>query len=458
MPTRARAVAATVIAAGIAAAAPAVAVATAPGWSTPHTASATTDGSYAAGASGGVQLFGTGGAPTRTAQIRAIKQDATQGTAVGIDAGAPGFDIEDVSINDSGQLIGAWSIDTEGISTNVNIGAALGARTSLPRTATVLPSGALIAEVQTAVDTNGTGVVAWIQSTPAGQSVQAATLQQGQAPIIAQLIVYPSTLEVLNLDVGFDGSHHPVVTWSSGPETAAGPGSIGVARGNGQGGFAPAAETQIDTTLLSNLQTFVTSSGGLLALWTTPPLGAIGTTASTPVNVRFSQAGPTGPWSAAQTVISGVTSGALPSFAANASGRAAVLFPLATSGGTTLRAVLRTAAGTWGSARPLGPSGARRIGRVSVGVDSTGRVVALWDDGSAGASVPTRVLAARSSSGSNPLNTYNQVAERKGDQRCNTPSLALASTGDGLGSWVCSTSSSGPVTGPRLARLTAPGG
>ena len=29
----------------------------------------------------------------------------------------------------------------------------------------------------------------------------------GQAPVIAQLIVYPGTLEVLNLDVGFDGSH-----------------------------------------------------------------------------------------------------------------------------------------------------------------------------------------------------------------------------------------------------------
>ena len=89
----------------IAAAAPAVAGATAPGWSTPHTASATTDGSYAAGANGqGVQLFGTGGAPTRTAQMRAIKQDATQGTAVGVNSGAPGFDLEDVSINDTGQL------------------------------------------------------------------------------------------------------------------------------------------------------------------------------------------------------------------------------------------------------------------------------------------------------------------------------------------------------------------
>ena len=174
------------------------------------------------------------------------------------------------------------------------------------------------------------------------------------------------------------------MTWSVGPDNAPGPGSIGVARGNGQGGFAPAVETQVDTTLLNNLQTFVTTDGGLLALWATGGPGTIGTTASTPVSVRFSQAGATGPWSAAQTVITGATGGALPSFAANASGRAAVLFPLATSGGTTLRSVLRTTAGTWGSARLLGPSGAREIGRIDVGVDSTGRVVALWDDASGG--------------------------------------------------------------------------
>jgi hypothetical protein len=134
-----------------------------------------------------------------------------------------------------------------------------------------------------------------------------------------------------------------------GPDNAPGPGSIGVARGNGQGGFAPGVETQVDTTLLDNLQTFVTTDGGLLALWASGGPGNIGTTASTPVGVRFSQAGATGPWSAAQTVITGATGGALPSFAANASGRAAVLFPLATSGGTTLRSVLRTSAGTWGA-------------------------------------------------------------------------------------------------------------
>jgi hypothetical protein len=453
MPTRARAVAAAVIAAAAVAAAPSVAHATAPGWSTPHTASALTDGSYAAGANGqGAQLFGTGGAPTRTAQMRAIKQDATQGTAVGVNAGAPGFDLEDLSVNDSGNLIGAWSIDTEGISTNVNIGVGLGSRTSLPRTATVLPSGALIAELQTAIDTNGTGVVAWIQSTPAGQSVQAATLQPGQAPIIAQLIVYPASLEVLNLSVGFDGSHHPVVTWSSAPETAPGPGTIGVARGNGQGAFAPAVQTQIDTAALAGLQTFVTSDGGLLAFWYTPGFGS----GTGPQTVRFSQAGATGPFSAPQTLVTGVASG-LPTFAANASGRAAVLFPLTSGNGTSLRVILRTSGGTWGGVRPIGPSGARRIGATGVGVDATGRVVALWDDAPASSNTPVRVLAARSSSGSNPLNTYNQVAQRKGDQRCNTPKLVVSSSGDGLGSWACSTSSSGPVTGPRLARLTAPG-
>jgi hypothetical protein len=69
---------------------------------------------------------------------------------------------------------------------------------------------------------------------------------------------------------------------------------------------------------------------------------------------------------------------------------------------------------------------------------------------------PTRIPAARSSSSSNPLNTYNQVTQRSSDRRCQSPALALASSGDGFGSWLCSTSSSGTISGPRLARLTAP--
>ena len=87
-------------------------------------------------------------------------------------------------------------------------------------------------------------------------------------------------------------------------------------------------------------------------------------------------------------------------------------------------------------------------------MDGRGRVVALWGDSSS--STAPRILAARSSSSTNPLNTYNQVSQRSGDRRCTNPTLVLSSSGDGLGSWFCSTSSSGSTTGPRLARLTAP--
>ena len=66
-------------------------------------------------------------------------------------------------------------------------------------------------------------------------------------------------------------------------------------------------------------------------------------------------------------------------------------------------------------------------------------------------------ITQRGSSSSNPLNTYNQVAQRSGDRRCSGSNLALASTGDGLGWWSCTASGTGPATSPRLARLTAPG-
>ena len=111
----------------------------------------------------GVQLFGTGGAPTRD---RADPRDQA-----GRDAGngrrrerrrprlRPRGRVDQrlrPARRPRGRSTRRASRPTS------NIGAALGARTSLPRTATVLPSGALIAEVQTAVDTNGNGVVAWI--------------------------------------------------------------------------------------------------------------------------------------------------------------------------------------------------------------------------------------------------------------------------------------------------------
>jgi len=170
--------------------------------------------------------------------------------------------------------------------------------------------------------------------------------------------------------------------------------------------------------------------------------------------VRYSQAAAGGAFAPPRTLIGSPSGSGRPAYAANAAGRAAVLFPVASGSGSSLRAILRNSSGTWGSARQVGPSGARKIGLPSVGVDGRGRVVALWSDSSS--STAPRILAARSSSSTNPLNTYNQVSQRSGDRRCTNPTLALSTTGDGLGSWVCSTASSGSITGPRLARLTAP--
>jgi hypothetical protein len=429
--------------------------AAAPGWSTPHTASSVTTGTYATGANAqGVQLFANGGVQQRTGQLRAIKKDATQGTAVGVNSGGPGFDLFGLSVNDDGQLIASWTMDLEN-ATPVNVAAALGSRTALPRAAAVFPSGGLVGDLASAIADNGQAVVAWAQtpiSTTVGfpTTIVAATLRSGQAPIVTTLATRAGA-SISNLGVGFDGSDRPVVTWNVTQNPNGGPGIIGVARGNGSGVFAPAVETTVDPTQqLLDLQTFVTDDGGLQLYWVNGGVGA------TPLVIRYSQANAAGAFTAARTLINGGTSPGRPSYAVNGAGRAAVLLPITSGSGTSLRVLLRTAAGNWGQARLLGPSGARKIVNTSVGVDGSGRVVALWDDAGASASQPNRVLAARSSSSSNPLNTYNQVAQRSGDRRCANPALALGSSGDGFGSWQCSTSSSGPISGPRLARLTAP--
>jgi hypothetical protein len=160
--------------------------ASAPGWSTPHTVTPYRVGTYAAGANGqAVQLFGNGAVQTMTAQIRAIKSDATQGSAVGINAGAAGFDLPRVSVNANGRLVAAWTLDTEGTAP-IGLAATLGSRSSLPKTATVLQTdGQSVSDVATAVDAAGNGVVAWVQSpqgAPGPMTVKAATLRSGQAP------------------------------------------------------------------------------------------------------------------------------------------------------------------------------------------------------------------------------------------------------------------------------------
>jgi hypothetical protein len=426
--------------------------AAAPGWSIPHTASTVTTGTYASGPNGqGVQLFANGGVQQRTGQLRAVKTDATQGTAVGVNAGGPGFDLFDLDVNDNGRLIATWTKDLE-TATPVGVAAALGSRSSLPRTATVFATGALVSDLASAITDNGTAVVVWAES-PIGATVAsatavvAATLRSEQAPIVTTVATRTGAL-IDDLGVGFDSNGRAIVTWNVTQNENGGPGIIGVARATAPGTFAPAAETTVDPAQqLLDLETFVTGDGGLLLFWQNGTLG------QTPIAVRYSQSNPAGVFAAPRTLISGNTKGT-PTFAANAAGRAVVMFPLASGSGTTLRVMLRASSGTWGSARLLGPSGARTIRGLGVGVDGRGRVVALWDDASS--STPTRILAARSSSSTNPLNTYNQVTQRSNDRRCQTPALALSSSGDGFGSWLCSTSSTGSVTGPRLARLTTP--
>jgi hypothetical protein len=419
--------------------------ASAPGWSTPHTETPYRFGTFAAGPNGqAVQMFGNGAIQTMTPQFRAIKSDATEGTAVGVN-GAPGFDLPEVSVNANGRLVAAWALDTQGTGP-IGLAATLGSRSSLPRTATVLPTdGQGVADVATAIDAAGNGVVAWVQSSQSGvaTTVKAATLRPGQAPQVATINTRPD-MYLGDLSVGIDGAGRPTVTWSV--SATGGPALlIGVARGDGAGAFAPAFEQQLGTPN-GSYTTFVTGDGGLLAFW-------VEGTGSSGLHVKTSQAAPGAGFVGVQALTGGKSVRGEVRFAANASGRAALLFPLASGGGTTLKVQLRTASGTWGTPRTVGPSG-RYVTDTNIGVDAKGRVVALWDDGSASSKSTTRVLAARSSSSTDPLGSYNQVSQRSSDKRCNAPVLFLSTSGDGLGLWQCSTSSSGSTFSPRLARLT----
>jgi hypothetical protein len=420
--------------------------ASAPGWSTPHTADGVAVGIYGAGPNGqSVQLFGaSGAAQTRTAQIRAIKSDATQGTAVGIDAaGRPGFQDPAIAVNPGGALVAAWTLDTLQAGP-IGLAAALGARTALPRTATVLPTQGSTAALADAIAPDGTGVVAWTEAgTP--NAVKAATLRRGQAPQVAVLATTTAALPG-NLSLGLDAGGRPTVTWTM--TTASGT-AIDVARGDATGGFAPAAEQPLTTAPVAGAQTFVLSDGALLATWSEGVLPG-------PVTLRTAGA-PAGGAFGGPRLLATAVAGPQPSVAAAPSGRAAVLYAVRSGSGVSLRTILRTASGTWGTAHAAGPSG-RNVTRINAGVDGQGRVVILWDDGSASSSTPTRILAARSSSSSDPPGTYHQLPQRSGDGRCDVPTLILSSSGDGLGAWLCTGTgaSSGQSGRPRLARLTKP--
>jgi hypothetical protein len=423
--------------------------ASAPGWSTPHTVTPYRFGTYAAGPNGqAVQIFGNGAVQTMTAQMRAIKSDATEGKSVGVNAGVPGFGGAQVSVNANGRLVAAWPLDTQGTSP-IGLAAALGSRSSLPKTAAVLPTdGQSVSAVASAIDAAGNGVVAWIQAPSTGPtSIKAATLRPGQPPQVA-LLATRADAAVYYISLGLDSAGRPTVTWSVNPNGGTAT-LIGVARGDGTGAFAPAFEQQLGTSSIATLQTFVTGNGGLLAFW------AEEAASGAPQTIKTAQAAPGGTFAAAQTLAGGQPGVGLNGFAVNASGRAAVLYTLGSGGATSLKLQLRTTSGTWGSSRTLGASG-RYLAGGDVGVDAKGRVVVLWADGSSSSKGATRVLSARSSSSSDPPSSYNQVSQRSGDKRCNDPNLFLSTSGDGLGLWQCSTSSSGSSFSPRLARLTKP--
>ena len=434
------------LAAGLLAFTASAAEASAPGWSTPQAISTYAVGVFGAGPNGqGVQLFANGAAQTRTAQMRGIQKDASQGGAKPIDAGRPGFDAPSVSVNATGQLVSAWTLDTQQPGP-IGLAAALGTRANLPRTASVLPTTGSVGDLATAITDGDIALVAWIEFSSGPPVVKAATLRPGQAPQNVVLTTRANAT-LTNVSAGFDSASKPIVTWAVDPITAGTPPVIGIARGDGLGGFAPAVENAVATGALNNLKTFTTVNGSLIALWSDGVVGA-----GKPIQVKTAEALPGASLGGTQTLTSG-TQGAAPAFGANASGRAGVILPSASGSDTKLRVVLRSATGTWGTARTVGASG-RYVAHADIGVDAKSRVVALWDDGASKSSGPTRILAARSGSSTDPLGSYHQLSQRSNDKRCSGATLIVSTSGDGLGRWDCSTKSSGSINGPRLARLT----
>ncbi|WP_272477523.1 hypothetical protein [Baekduia alba] len=435
-----------------AAALPGAASASAPGWSTPHTASVVPVGVYAAGPNGqGVQLFGSSGASqARIAQMRAIKADATQGGVVPVDAGGrPGFDEPAVAVNAGGRLVAAWNLDTLQAGP-FGLAAALGARTALPRTATVLPTVGSADAVAAAITPDGTGIVTWVEdfaTTATPSTVRAATLRAGQPPQVVTLATPAAGTVLLNLAVAVDANARPVVTWTG--STPAGT-TLDVARGDGAGGFAAPVEQPLTTTQDPHVTTVVQASGALTVVWSdggaTAPAG--------PLTVRTADLAAGSATLGAPRTLATTAPGWLPSVAGALNGRVAVFYAVGSGGktGVSLRITLRSTSGGWGSAHAVGPSGSRSVRNMGAGVDASGRAVILWDDGSA-SSTPSRILAARSSSSSDPPGTYHQLPQRSGDARCATPTLILSTSGDGLGAWQCNATST-KAGQPRLARLT----
>ena len=190
--------------------------ASAPGWSTPHTVTPYRIGTYAAGANGQAR------AAVRQRR-RADDDRADSRHQVRRDAGLGGGDqrrrprdstCPGLSVNASGRLVAAWTLDTEGTAP-IGLAATLGSRSSLPRTASVLQTdGQSVSDVATAVDASGNGVVAWIESpqgAPGPATVKAATLRPGQAPQVATLDTGENA-SLAYLSLGLDNAGRPIVT------------------------------------------------------------------------------------------------------------------------------------------------------------------------------------------------------------------------------------------------------
>ena len=180
-------------------------------------------GTYAAGANGqAVQMFGNGAVQTMTAQIRAIKSDATEGTAVGGQRRAAGSTSPGLGQRER-RLVAAWTLDTAGDRTDRprrDAGLALVA----PETAIVLQTdGQSVSDVATVIDASGNGVVAWIESPRSGPGAddrQGRDLRPGLAPQIATLDTRENA-SLAYLSLGLDSTGRPTVTWAVNP--AAGP-------------------------------------------------------------------------------------------------------------------------------------------------------------------------------------------------------------------------------------------
>lgn len=285
--------------------------------------------------------------------------------------------------------------------------------------------GQWVSDVVSVVGDDGMGVVAWLQVLLNGGDmiVKVVMLCFGQ---LAKVVVVNMCAGVglMLILVGFDGGGVLTVVWTV-VLIGSIAGVIGVVRGDVFGVFVLVFEQQFGLVTLMGLQMFVGENGLLLVFWQE---GDAVWTLQVLAGGMF-----VGAW----MVISG-NSCSDPSYDANVDGRVVVLFLVAVLGGKmTLWVVLRSVAGNWGLMWMLGIFGCV-VMYVNIGVDVEGCVVALWDDGSSSFFGAMRIFVVWIGFLSAVLSFYNQVLQWLGDICCNALVLYLVMSGDGFGSWQCS--------------------